>query len=451
LPGAQEEIDDFENPPLSLTARLVEYKRKYDSNMFWFEMRSQFWLHDFSLEFIPPELHGVPSNKAIPYLLEKFPYPLLRYISPFLVKLQILFPLHYIDSAQQVDVNLTEIRSGTTFDKLGLKEMVVVFSNLHIFLKHYERVRAWFGNVMKLPFFRVRLAPDRKTGPQIEFLLCSYEPIKFLVGTFLGCTHYSFDNFWDVFNSFEHSFLLHGEFQPQFLHEITRPVLRKAFYDYGIRDESDLSLVFRQKQAYPLLFQIISHIWRTKQQAKGLIDDALYCVKLQIGEGFPLSVLSHLFIQLQKYHCTDKLREKLELTSPPFIPNLKRIFSWVYSWLVQMLGICPIIFLQCLATTIFQKSNRLRFIVLHGPPKTGKTLLSSILLDLFNAKNFTREIAYTKGLELFIIDDASDSTFVTLQEHRGVFDKKVFGHALRVETTTNHVVGWLLNISHISI
>ena len=417
-----------------MTNRLREFKAKYDSELFWFELLSKFRLFDSKrFEMLPPELHGVRQIDAVLYMRENFPYPILRYISPFLLKLQKLFPDNYRLATTDSDLdNISEINFTPTFLNADKKEAIVIFSNLDALLRHYEAVRIWFGKVMKLPYFRIRLAPDPETGPQIQFLLCSYTPLDFLLMLRGGSTYF-IEDFWAVFNKFNKFFLGHGEFSAKFLNKLTRPTLRQAFIDYGVRDEIDISLVHRQFKAYPVIYEILQSVWRTEQNAKGLIEDAIYSAKLRMGSGKPLSILSRLFLQLQKINCLENLSGLLNIVNPPQIFHLKKAFTWVYNWLVAMLGICPLVFMQCLVTVIFQKSNRHRFILLSGAPKTGKTLLTSVLLDLFHAKNFdefsdenfTREIAYTKGLELFIVDDASAPTLGTLQNHRGVFDKKV--------------------------
>ena len=142
---------------------------------------------------------------------------------------------------------------------------------------------------------------------------------------------------------------------------------RQLFKAAGVLTQEDLSTALAGGPCYgPLVAMYRSAFAKLKTQIKPFVNDSAHAVAISAQGAEKPSLLSKLWLRKQLFATDAQFIKELRLVTNtrlrydqwPSADKYPEISAYLYKWLLNMFGICPLVFCKLLLTMVFGEGAR---------------------------------------------------------------------------------------------
>jgi hypothetical protein len=380
---------------------------------------------------LPPEIHGLSKDEGVEYMINNYPYPLLRAMLPAMWVLadDVFGTERYIG----IESNFSfpwgfQIMGG----QKKYKAYVVQWPSLRAMVEDYEHSIQLFDHLIT-DWQMLRLKFVSSESSKVMLLIINYTNTPNPVRKRRNVKVFGVTDIPNAVRYFGGSLVSVGEFDPQLLdYKISKGVWRQMFLDFGIVDIEDYILMNQNcSRSYAYFKNQALYFKKHDGSLKGWVDDCFYYVRSQLGGGKPLSVGDRLLLNLQKFHVTVQFASDCdsaigERVGFPEIKHFAEGVAWIRKWITTICAGSAHLFFLHLATVISGKNNRRRLFCLFGCWESGKSFLTYILSVIFKVhpllllkeKDMDCQMAYAEHKDLMVMDDFEAEHIMSLSRKR---------------------------------
>ncbi len=377
----------------------------------------------------PPDIDGLDLQQGVEYMKTYFPYPLMEYVHEKLVKFDYLF---HGDRYNRQGIGVAfPFASPTITARSKSNSYLLVVPSMRFLLDAYEIFKGLFGDITK-KFSAFYVCEN--VG-NIVIVLLSYSAVSPPLCPD-GCRVMKVKNTEDCKELIAISLFQVGEWDASVI--ISDPSIaawRACLINYGICTQDDFKEALCLGRKLKRLETLQNQLELSESKCKPIYDDALYLVQY-IASGQRIGIFDCLYIKCQCLNASEEMWRELccigvDCQRPVMDDRaVADAIQFIHYWVLNTFKRSAVLFiLHFLTFLTADRRKRMGFWVLGGIPFAGKSTFVRVLQALFVThrmpnirEDFDKQLAYSKGKTIVIVDDASAESLDNLSNFRTVID-----------------------------